>query len=178
MVFFCENINRLNELRKLLKSNPDIASFYKEPKKIKVSWDDNWYDIALEVNNNKKLDELFDKWYIQDMRNGVLYKSYGGYNKKTKPEWFISKDDYAELVKLGLKVNYPLTHTDALRFLEGKFNYVIYNKDCSSFSPKLYKIFKDRFKSYWDSPDFKNTIEHHFNVSNYVVKKAIELVKE
>lgn len=179
MLSFCENINRLNEVRELLKKNPDVASFYKEPEKIDVSWDDNWYHATLICGrNDKKLSELFDKWYFQD-RNGVLYKvKYGGYGEVNDTRWFINHNQYNELVKLGLKIDYPLTHTDALRFLEGMCNGSIYKKNEDCFSDELKEIMNKKFKSYWDSPDYVTTKEHHFEVCNYALDNAIGIVNK
>lgn len=174
MVAFYENWKRLKELEQFILLY-DCVEFYKEP--VKEPDFDLYYIVIVEhfANKNFQLfNELMEKWYVQDVRNGVLYKDkFHGYADGINRQWFISKDDYDELVKLGLKTDYPLTTTDALRFLEGKSNYSISNPKCKGLSVDMQIRMDKKFNPLGD----KYMNENIFEVANYCVGLAIDIVK-
>lgn len=181
MVFFHTTKERLKELVDLINLNPKMASFYEEPLKVSsdllVNKNSEWYKISLIVDyghvNNKEIDKLFDKWYVQDMRSGFMYKQrFTDYMDGFNHKHFISKTNYNKLVKLGLNIDYPLTHKDALIFLEGKSNFAIYNKSCTAFSVELQNLVNDKFKK----TNGECNDETYFGIKDYSVDMAILIV--
>lgn len=154
--------------------------FYKEP----VLEKHNGFDfysgniIVGSSKDEKKISELRDKWRREDIKNGVLDKVVFGYSPDWNDKWYISKKNFDELVALGLKVEYPLHHGDALIFLEGICNGAVYTNDCESYSTELNKVVDAKFNHLWKDPDFKHTIEHCYEVAHYCVDVAIEIVKK
>lgn len=185
MIGFFQNKKRMYEVKKLISSESGMT-FYGQPVLNKKY---NRYDasIIFDYENpnwsitEKKLRKLFDKWRIQDIKGGVLDKVEFGYLPEYNSNWYISKENFSELVKLGLKVKAPLHHADALRFLEGICNGAVYTDDCEDYSRELKKRMNDRFPytpNISSDNGYQYNMEQFYKVAHYAVDMAIDIVKK